>query len=66
MKNTLKRACIYPKDVQRITGKSYRQSLRMLQQIRKDLHKEKEQFITIEEFSNYTGINRVEVELLII
>ena len=66
MKNTLKRACIYPKDVQRITGKSYRQSLRMLQQIRKDLHKEKEQFITIEEFSNYTGINKVEVELLII
>ena len=66
MKNTLKRACIYPKDVQRITGKSYRQSLRMLQQIKRDLNKEKEQFITIEEFSNYTGINRVEVELLII
>ncbi|MCM2302987.1 MAG: hypothetical protein NDI80_10225 [Flavobacteriaceae bacterium] len=66
MKNTLKRACIYPKDVQRITGKSYRQSLRMLQQIKRDLNKEKEQYITIEEFSNYTGINRVEVELLII
>lgn len=66
MKNIPKRGCIYPKDIQRITGKSYRQSLRMLQQIKRDLNKEKEQYITIEEFSNYTEINRVEVELLII
>jgi hypothetical protein len=57
MKNTLKRACIYPKDVQRITGKSYRQSIRMLLQIKKDLRKEKEQLLTIEEFCQYTGIN---------
>ena len=66
MKNALKRACIYPKDVQRITGKSYRQSLRMLQQIKRDLNKDKDQLVTIEEFSSYTRINRVEVELLII
>ena len=61
MKNTLKRACIYPKDVQRITGKSYRQSLRMLQQIKRDLNKEKEHLITIEEFCQQTGINTEEV-----
>ena len=62
MKNTLKRACIYPKDVQRITGKSYRQSLRMLQQIRRDLNKEKEQYISIDEFCIYTGLKFEHVE----
>jgi hypothetical protein len=65
MKNTLKRACIYPKDVQRITGKSYRQSIRMLLQIKKDLRKEKEQLLTIEEFCQYTGINLDHVSSII-
>ena len=62
MKNVLKRACIYPKDVQRITGKSYRQSLRMLQQIKRDLNKEKEQLISIDEFCIYTGLKFEHVE----
>ena len=66
MKNTIKRACIYPKDVQRITGKSYRQSLRMLQQIKRDLNKEKEQYITIEDYCSYTGIQYIQIEHLII
>lgn len=35
------------RNIQRITGKSYRQSLRMLQQIKRDLNKEKEQYLTI-------------------
>ena len=39
MKTGNKRLCIYPKDIQRITGKSYRQSVRMLQTIRKELNK---------------------------
>ena len=62
MKNVLKRACIYPKDIQCITGKSYRQSLRMLQQIKRDLHKEKEQLLSIEEFCDYTGLKHEHVE----
>lgn len=61
----LKRACIYPKDIQRITGKSYRQSLRMLKQIKKDFNKEKYHLITIDEFCNFTGINQDLVESFI-
>lgn len=39
MSTETKRLCIYPKDIQRITGKSYRQSARILQKIRSDLNK---------------------------
>ena len=65
MKNTLKRACIYPKDVQRITGKSYRQSLRILHQIRNVLRKEKHQIVTVDEFCSFMGIEMDKVEELI-
>ena len=65
MKNTLKRACIYPKDVQRITGKSYRQSLRILQQIRNVLRKEKHQIVTVDEFCSFMGIEMDKGEELI-
>ena len=37
--NRKKRLYIYPKKIQRITGKSYRQSIKLLQRIRKDLNK---------------------------
>ena len=35
MKNEIQRVCIYPKDIQRITGKSYRQSIRLMQKVKK-------------------------------
>lgn len=66
MKNIPKRVCIYPKDIQLITGKSYRQSTRLLQQIKASYQKEDEQMITIDEFCNYTGINKDEVIPLIL
>ena len=53
----LQRSCIYPKDVQRITGKSERSGRRLLQKIKEELGKEEHQFVTIEEFASYTGIN---------
>ena len=56
-----KRVCIYPKDIQRITGKSYRQSIRMLSNIKTTLQKEKDHLVTIEEFCQHTGIDREEV-----
>lgn len=65
MKNIPKRVCIYPKDIQRITGKSYRQSTRLLQQIKASHQKEEEQFITIDEFCDFTGINQDLVESFI-
>jgi hypothetical protein len=56
MKIEQKRVCIYPKDIQRITGKSYRQSIRMLQRIRKDLNKLQNELVSIEEFCEYTSL----------
>ena len=51
-----KRVCIYPKDIQLLTGRSERFGRKLLQTIRESLQKESHQFITIGEFSKYTGI----------
>jgi len=61
MKKPLNRLCIYPKDIQRITGKSYRQSIRLMHKIKTDLNKSHNEFLTIEEFCNYTGIKYEQV-----
>ena len=66
MKTIPKRVCIYPKDIQRITGKSYRQSIRLMQKIRKDLRKQENEFVSIEEFCNYTSLKYEQVIILII
>jgi hypothetical protein len=66
MKNEQKRLCIYPKDIQRITGKSYRQSARILQKIRSDLNKLENEFVSVEEFCNYTSLKIEQVEPLIV
>lgn len=56
MNQVPKRVCIYPKDIQRITGKSYRQSIRILNQIRKSLRKANNSLVSIDEFCEYTGL----------
>lgn len=66
MKATLKRICIYPKDIQLITGKSYRQSARLAQKIKKELNKTEKDFLTVEEFCNYTGIPLEQIDHLIL
>lgn len=66
MKSENKRLCIYPKDIQRITGKSYRQSLRLLNKIRRDLSKLENEFVSIEEFCQYTSLKYEQVMTLII
>ncbi len=66
MKSETKRICIYPKDIQRITGKSYRQSARLLQKIREYLNKPQNNFVSVEEFCQYTGLKYEQVEQHII
>ena len=66
MKTENKRLCIYPKDIQRITGKSYRQSIRLLQKIRKELNKLENEFVSIEEFCQYTSLKQEQVMMLIV
>lgn len=62
----MNRVCIYPKDIQLITGKSYRQSTRLMQKIRKDLSKQPTEFLTIEEFCSYSGIKYEQLAHLIL
>jgi hypothetical protein len=60
--NEIKRVCIYPKDVMRITGKSERASRKLLDKIKAHLNKEKHHFVTVAEFSGFTGLNLTTVE----
>jgi hypothetical protein len=50
------RACIYPKDIQCITGRSERYGRALLNKIKAHYDKKKHQFVTVEEFAEYTGI----------
>ncbi|WP_203256878.1 hypothetical protein [Hyunsoonleella ulvae] len=56
------RACIYPKDIQRITGRSERYGRKLLNEIKAHFGKESYQFITAEEFAEYSGINLITIE----
>lgn len=53
----MKRVCVYPKDVQWITGKSERQSRNIVLKIKKHYKKEKHQPISIEEFCEYMALD---------
>jgi hypothetical protein len=52
----VKRICIYPKDVQLITGRSERYGRLLLAQIKNHYRKQEHQFVTIDEFCQYTGL----------
>ena len=65
MKRPPQRLCIYPKDIVRITGKSERFSSDLIQRIKQKLGKEEHQFITIEEFCQYAGLQAEIVKELI-
>ena len=52
----MNRICIYPKDVQLITGKSERWGREIIKKIKKKFNKEDYQLVTIDELCNYLGI----------
>ncbi|MEZ4795958.1 MAG: hypothetical protein R2785_02205 [Flavobacteriaceae bacterium] len=49
----MKRICIYPKDVQIITGRSLRYCQELIKDIKVLLQKERHQTVTIKEFCDY-------------
>lgn len=49
----MKRICIYPKDVQVITGRSLRYCQELIKDLKVLLQKEKHQTVTIKEFCDY-------------
>ncbi|HCN12438.1 MAG TPA: hypothetical protein DIS75_08915 [Chryseobacterium sp.] len=65
MKPRTQRLCIYPKDIAKITGRSERFSRDLIQRIKLKLGKEEHQFITIEEFCQYAGLQAEIVKELI-
>jgi hypothetical protein len=61
----MNRICIYPKDIQIITGKSERQSRNIITQIRIQNNKEKHQPVTLDEFCNYMGFKTIDVKQIL-
>ncbi|HMU46111.1 MAG TPA: hypothetical protein PKC72_07075 [Chitinophagaceae bacterium] len=55
------RLCIYPKDIQRITGKSESYGRLLLRKIRLHFTKDDHQVVTIEEFCQYMGLKKEDV-----
>lgn len=50
------RVVLYPKDVENITGRGSRTARRLLQKIKTACGKSRNEFVTIHEFSHFTGI----------
>jgi len=57
----MERLCIYPKDIQIVTGKSERYGRYLINLIKKKLDKEPHQLVSVEEFCTYTGLNEARV-----
>jgi hypothetical protein len=55
------RIVIYAKDVMNITGHKERAARNLLAKIKREYKKKKGEFISIEEFCNYTGLKRESV-----
>jgi hypothetical protein len=60
------RICIYPKDIQRITGRSERYGRNIINEIKLRLKKQPHQYITIHEFAEYSGLDLDLIKTLII
>ncbi len=56
------RVVVYPKDVQRITGRSERFGRQLIREIKEKLNKRPNQFVTVTEFSEHSGIGIEEVK----
>ena len=56
LKNKLTRVVVYPKDISQITGKSERYGRKLLKTIKETNEKEDHQFVSLEAFSDYTGL----------
>ena len=52
-----KRVVLYARDVENITGRKERAARRLLQRIREKFGISKDGFVTVKEFSLYTGID---------
>ena len=56
-----KRLCIFPKDIQLITGRSARYGRNVINEIKIKLNKQPHQYVTIQEFAEYSGLTSDEI-----
>jgi hypothetical protein len=54
----MNRLCIYPKDIQIITGRSDRYGRNLIKKIKDHLSREQNQVVTVEEFCQYLGLQQ--------
>ena len=54
----MNRLCIYPKDIQIITGKSDRYGRYLIKRIKEHFNKEQHQVVTVDEFCQYMGLQQ--------
>lgn len=52
----MNRLCIYPKDIQIITGRSERYGRNLIRKIKEHFKKEQHQVVSIQEFCAYMGL----------
>ncbi len=55
---SMNRLCIYPKDIQIITGRSDRYGRNLIKKIKEHLKKEQHQVVTVDEFCHYMGLQQ--------
>ncbi|SFQ40109.1 hypothetical protein SAMN05444277_1112 [Parafilimonas terrae] len=58
----MERICIYPKDIQLVTGRSERYGRDLIKKIKVTFSKKDHHLVTIEEFCNYTGLSSQQVK----
>jgi len=61
----MERICIYPKDVQLVTGKSERWGREIIKKIKTRFSKQDHQLVTIDEFCTYLGLDSSTVRQLL-
>lgn len=59
------RICIYPKDIQLVTGKSERYGRNIIKTIKEHLNKDKHQLVTVDEFCGFMGMEISKVECIL-
>jgi hypothetical protein len=62
LRNNIPRIVVFPSDVQNITRRGKRASQQLLKDIRTAFGKEKKQFVTVDEFCCYTGLDPEDVK----
>lgn len=57
----MERICIYPKDIQIVTGRSERYGWSLIKKIKTHFKKQQHHLVTVDEFCQFTGLQQESV-----